>query len=540
MLLVILLIPILVFLARSIAWLSQTSSFRSVAHRQKIASTYIMEAGVAHAASILEEDSEWTEGFDEEEMTRVSGTYTVTFQDSSRPYQEGNSVNNINGLEALDGPRGPETVVPGTIELIVHAKEGQRQSSGTFLMQAIFTDISDIGLGSGRSIIMEGNVDVKGVENLSSWAPVNAGIHANRYEGREAAISWTPKKDADKAIFTGKVATSSRGDDAISFAGEKDVDYSASEFETGAGRLSIPSPDIKTAVLNKSSAPEPPIDTYGTTRLTSQDYFAGGDTDLQGDLVLDGGALYVKGDLNVNGSITGTGTVYVTGKTTFKGDALIESNDTGVALYSEGAVEITGFNGREFVDGLRKEIPELNRQYAIYAHNMAEASDTTPDATQERQARAAMNAIARVSDIINERLPDGHETGDFIQEQLRGFSSVVGHTMDDGTYGRREMTECNRRVTYGLDRLGTGYFKGLLVSNSYIHTDSAVAVIGSVWASGSNQEDEPVNINGKIIHPGDVYLGDDSAVLLNKDLMDDEDKAKPTDIKKLELQAWIR
>jgi len=60
-----------------------------------------------------------------------------------------------------------------------------------------------------------------------------------------------------------------------------------------------------------------------------------------------------------------------------------------------------------------------------------------------------------------------------------------------------------------------------------------------VWASGTNEDDTPTTIDGKTLEPGDIYLGDDSALLLNKELTDDPD-VKPTDLEKLKMTSWLR
>ena len=497
-----------------------------------------MEAGLAHAASLLEEDATWTEGFDQERMTRTDGAYTITFQDPGRPYQDGNSVNNIMGTEEMDGPRGPKTVIPGTVELVVHSRSGPLQNRGTFLMQAIFNNSNDWAVSSAGKIVMEGDIDVQGVENLATWAPVNAGIHANIFQAGETAVSWTPGQVGDRATFSGKVSTPTRGDTAIQFSGQEGVDFQADEFEDGAGRLAIQSPQIVEKVSNNASAPSPPVSPFGTTTLNAGEYYSGGALDLQGDLVLEGGTLYVNGDLNVNGSITGTGSVYVTGKTSFKGDAYIEAGAEGVALYSEGSITMSGFNGTEFMERLSRNNPGIIQQFNNAKAQLLDSSDTTPDGTQRNQANSALNSLRQVTQLVEQELASGGQTASFVKKQLNAIDDVVERSHDDNTYSRAEMGQIYREVSYGLDRVGTGYFKGLLVSNSYIHTDSAVAVVGCVWASGTNETDQPKFVDGREIKPGDVYLGSDTSLLLNRELVEDEDTASPTQLAGLEMLSW--
>lgn len=551
MLLVILLIPVLVFLARALTWLSSSSNFRSLRHQQKLRSSYTLEAGVSHAASLLMEDATWEDGFDHEKLTRLDGSYTVTFQDAATPYVVGNSVNNIFGTEWRDGPRGPASVMPGTVELIVHAQDGSQQTDGRFLFRAILNNKAEFALSTEGRVVMNGNVDVTGVENVrdgedgpgfsneDSWMPVDAGLHANFFSSDQNAISWTKKTATDKATFSGKVSTPSRGANAITFEGTQGTDYSAGSIETNTAKLGVPSPEIIQSVQANSSAPAPRVSPFATTTLSAGKFYAGSNMDVQGDLVLNGTDLYVEGNLNVNGSIIGTGSVYVTGETNFKGDAEISAGAEGVALYSEGPVSLSGFNGREYMLRLRQRYPEIDQYYRTYTSNMAAASDTTPDAVQRGQASRASAAIAQVSAVVDRDVPNGSPTSDFVKDQLRGFKAIVDATSADNTWSRREMGGAHRKITYGLDRLGTAYFKGILVSNAYIHTESSVGVVGAVWASGSNKNVAPkVLDDGTTIRSGDIYLGDNTSLLMNKELLEDDETVKPNTIKGLQLLSW--
>lgn len=540
-LLVILLIPILVFLARSVAWLASSSHFRSMNHRQEISGTYIMEAGLNHAATLLVEDATWEEGFDKEPMTRTNGHYTITFQRSGTGYTEGNSVNNIFGTSERDGPRGPDTVVPGTAEIVVHSQSGNVKSQGVFLLQAVFDNNNDWAVSSNGHIKMNGDVDVRGIQNVASWADVNAGMHANIYQATEAAVSWRPKDLGDEAHFTGKVSTPSRGDRAIDFAGTEGVDYSAEEFEKGVGRLAIPVPEIIQEVTNNASGSPVPAVAFGTTNLTGSDYYSPSILDLQGDLVLDGANLYVNGDLYVNGTITGTGSVWVTGKTTFKGDAYVESGPDGVAVYSEGSITMSGFNGTEFMERLSRREPQIIQKFNFAKAELFESSDRTPDGVQGRHNNNARQALNQVASLVRATLPEEGETADHIREQLATLGEVAWNNADgDNSWGRAEMARAYRQVSYGLDNIGTGYFKGTLVSNSYIHTESAVAVIGAVWATGANEFDTPKTVGEFTIKPGDIFLDDDTSILLNKEVLEDDDQASPTRLKGLDMLRWQR
>ena len=285
-LLIMLLVPILVFLARSISWLSSSTQFRALAYQNQIANTYLLEAGLAHAASLLEEDPEWSEGFQEEKLSHVGGTYSLSMQPQGHAYIPGNSVNNALGTEAVDGPRGPATVAPGTVELLITAKHGQVESQGQFTMAAQLDDLTPLALGSAGAISLNGQVNVTGISDSVTWTPVDSGIHSNKSGNSETAIEWAPNELGDQAHFSGKVSTTSRGDNAISFSGTDGIDYSASSFEDGGARVPIPSPDIVASVSANTSHGSPPLNNLGTTDLPNQDYYSRDSIDLQGDLIL--------------------------------------------------------------------------------------------------------------------------------------------------------------------------------------------------------------------------------------------------------------
>lgn len=547
MLLVILLIPILVFLARAIAWLSQSTHFRTISHRDKISNTYLMEAGLAHASTLVKEDSEWDEGFDKQGMTHVPGSYSVSFQDPEIAYQEGNSVNNISGFDVRDGPRGPKTVMPGTIELVVNVENGRSQSSGIFVMEAILKNLSEIAIGSAGNIVMNGNVNITGVQDVLNWAPVNSGIHSNKAgAGTGTVIDWKPKRAGDKATFSGKVSTTATDANAIQFAGTEGTDYSASSFETGAARQPSPAPDIISAVQANTGAQAPPVSNFGTTTLGAQDYHASGDLALQGDLVLQNGKLFVDGDLIVNGSITGDGSVFVTGKTIFKGEAVVRAKETGIALYSEGPIQLKGFNGREFVEKLLSNPADrntYNQAMSVFRAEMHEASNRTPNPPQRAAAAKAQQALGTIKNLISRELnrqlgqQGSAETADFIEEQLAIYDGLVGNTAQHFPH-KKEFRETTAQLNNQLDRLGTAYFQGLMISNTYIHAESSVGVVGAMYATGKN-ENVTDTIDGETVESGDISLGDNCEMVFNKELLD-EPEAKSNEIEKLLLRAWVR
>ena len=546
LLLVILLIPILVFLARSVHWLSTTSGHRANLYRKKVAARYLVEAAEAHALSKLKQDADWSEGFDRQTLDDVPGHYSIVFSPPGAPYQPGHSVNNITGDTSVDGPRGPKTVKPGTVEFVVQAEVSGFQTTGEAIFKAKTKPLPSYGLGASGNIVLKGDVSIRGIQNLITQAEVRAGIHSNSLGHDGPTISWQKNSGADHMEVKGTVTTTAPKADSIQLQGSDGVDYRVTEIQTDVAALPMPSTNIVDTVSTHSSLAPPSLNDFGTTRLSGGESYYGGSATLQGDLVLDGHTLYVSGDLTVNGTIRGDGSVYVTGKTTLKGDTEIKANQTGVALYSHGAVELSGFNGDEYLASLRQENPDLDSAIRNYNNSFQPVEfrsikggnrTTAYEDTRNQKAPGLLQAFDRKS-------LEG-ETASFIRRQLEKQAGFQGQEYQRA---RSPMVRANRSYQGKLvtnrppeadfSKLGQAYFQGLIVSDHYVLTDNAVSVVGSLWSTGKH-EATPVTIDGKTVAPGDLILNNGTEVVMNQELLEDP-RTATRDVTDLELQFLVR
>lgn len=550
LILVFLLLPILIFLARSVHWLSSTAGHRTHLHRQKVSAQYILEAGQAHALAKLKQDADWTAGFQDEEMDDISGTYSVIFTPAGAEYQAGTSVNNITGTEAVDGPRGPGTVEPGTVELVVLAGVSGVKLTGETIFEAKTKPLPSYGLGASGNIVLKGDVSIRGIQSLNNQAEVRAGVHSNSEGGLGPTIQWDKNDRTDRMSVKGTVTTSASQSNSIRLQGTEGVDYDVSEIQTDVASLPMPSTNILQTVTQHSSLSPPVFNNFDTTTLGRGESFYDGDASLQGDLVLNGHNLYVDGDLTVNGTIRGDGSVYVTGKTTFKGDAEIEANETGVALYSHGAVELSGFNGLEYLESLKQQDAQLSSAISEYNNsfrrvNLRRGKGGGGHAYEDRRSKHAPGLLESF-----DRNNLKGETAKFIRSQLEKQATTELKKFDLGkTRGfwgyrldyRNRDADINRLVVKpppkaDFSKLGQAYFQGLIVSDHYIRTDNAVSVVGSLWSTGQ-YEAAGGESNG--IEPGDIILNNGTEVVMNQELLEEPETAT-RDVTDLQLKVWLK
>ncbi len=550
-LLVLLIVPILVFLARSVHWLAQSGAHRVGLHNKRVVAQYLLQAGKADTLAHIKQDADWSVGFREKSLDDVNGSYSVIFNQPGQAYQVGQSVNNITGTTSRDGPRGPGTVRPGSIELVVLADSQGHQATGQTIFVAKTKPLPAYGLGASGKILLQGNVSVRGVENLISEAPVDAGIHANSLGAAGPAIRWVKNNTANKMIVKGRVTTSAGAPDSISLQGTSGRDYQIEGIETGAAQLPVPTANIVDTVGINSALPPPPFQNFGTSRLGPGKSYAKGSVELQGDLRLNGHTLYVDGDLIVNGTIAGVGSVYVTGKTRLKGDTKISSSETGVALFSHGAVELTGFDGQEFLNRLRVSNSGVNSALSQYDGSLVRVTGRRVkgggnlpgeyyDDRRAAQIPALLSAFRRSG--------AKGETADFIKRQLTDYvvkdTSAPVRIPGMGGYGYRLNTPIQGKLrkgrppSYDLAKIGQAYFQGLIVSDHYVLTDNAVSVVGGVWATGDYDSD-PVTVDGRTVNPGDIVANNGTEIVLNRALLEDPE-TQTRDVTDFELRAYVK
>jgi hypothetical protein len=214
------------------------------------------------------------------------------------------------------------------------------------------------GLVASGKIALRGNVAVNGIGDLVSGTAVDAGIYSGQTATGTDLVSWKPNNAGDRAIVDGEVGVGSVDPDTMNF-GSDPTAYSVKNFKTEVTGLDPVFPDIESKVAGQSSHPAPPLQPFGTTVISSGEYYHSGNINLNGDVILDGGTLYVDGNLEVNGSIKGEGALYVTGDTSFFGDAAITAKQESlVVVYSKGDVRLSGFDGTAYIEAAAAADPQ--------------------------------------------------------------------------------------------------------------------------------------------------------------------------------------
>ena len=341
---VLLMAAVLAIMVLTLILMARERSFSSLRFHERTQALYVAEAGLADALEALEQDNGWTQGFDEEPMDRVRGHYTLQFVEGTPDDWE--SVNNLLSDLPAHSYKGTDTVPPRSALLVVTGHVGGVSRRLEALVRGGSAPLSRQAMLATGRVRLLGDVSINGVRTLTGTEEALAGIHSNSLA---ETVTWEGEAD-ETAVITGTVSTRNPATDAIALGtGPNDTRVDVGEVETGAPPVTPPYVDIPAEVESHRG---PNLTLSGSQPvLSTGDHFYDGDLEIQGDLVLDGANLYVAGNLEVNGSITGDGSVYTTGDTRFFGDARIESGEgRRVALYSQGHVHLSGFNGTEFLE----------------------------------------------------------------------------------------------------------------------------------------------------------------------------------------------
>lgn len=539
--------------------------FVSQQFRNQTAALYLAETGLWDAVAQLEVDPTWTAGFKEKSIAGVDGSYTVTFNTTGAPFTPDQSVNNQDGASDANY-RGDGFVPPGCASLVVTANVGgyQRQIEALVRIGGGIYPAEAPLMASGR-IDLRGGVHIDGRKSQSDPTRVDANVHSNKADPDPDIIVWDEKGSTPN--IDGKVSTVAPNTSAINLGASL---IPSGGTEVGAARMHIPDVNILAKVEQNRSAPAAAISPSGVTTLspsspTETDTYHGGDLNLQGDLVLDGVNLYVEGDLHVNGSITGTGSVFVTGSTTLQGDARIASaTPETIALFSEGNVKLSGFNGTEYMETLAAGNPNLAGAWDQLSDSIRDYQSylSEPGGSISAGNRARLNSLAAE---IGGHPPDGapapvtvpgrrHNATRILIEALASqpdssakanmtrkfedldelfFSYVDGSTVEaealqnlaagritrggfDAAIDRFQDLNAGQQAqvknlmksyvdSIDYDHLGSAYFQGLIFTHGSVYTDAEVTVQGAV-AAFDNGSQEPTDINGETVRPGDLVL----------------------------------
>lgn len=305
-----------------------------------LAALYAAEAGLAEAMSKFTALPTWSTNL-EGTLPNGESAYSVAFGPAA-------SVNNLTGLGAVNGPRGPGSVAPGTAYVVSVGRAGNNRR----VLEAIVSRAGPVTpgyalTGTGQ-IRLAGKVKVDGVASYSDSTSVPADLLSSLATNAPDLVTWNPVDPLDQASIAGAIKIASPHADAIN------VGTATVEDGTHTNQaVAPPAPvDIPARIAAKSGSPAPAL-TPGLTLLASGDYYYDGDLTYTGDLELDGANLYVTGEVDIVGTIKGKGSVFAGKTTRFYGDSEITaSNSNQVALYSKGSVELRGFDGTKYLDNV--------------------------------------------------------------------------------------------------------------------------------------------------------------------------------------------
>lgn len=568
---------LLVFVAALVAGLRQ-NGFATRVFQDEAAVLAVAEAGAAHAMAKLDEDLSWTDGFNQVSMLNSEGRYSVTFSldPAVSPVAPEESVNNLIGATAVNGPRGLGSVSPHTAEIVVNAEVGAKSRRLTVIIKK-GPPPSDNSAASTRKVRIHGDTVVSGITSLEDPLEIPAGVHSNMDSPSGTVILWTADS-GDQVSVSGTVSSVTGNPAAIDFS---DPDGTATlagspPTEPGADEVSIPDIDIKSRIDAKSSSPAP-VTAPGLTVLSSGDYYVSGDLVYSGDLHLDSADLYVDGDLTLTGALKGSGAVFVAGETQVKGSVEIATtNDQNVALFSHGSIKLTGYDGSQYMEDIAAGDAQFASDYATaqtaYAALRANMdAQTYPYSTADRDD---MDEIRRVlgsagsgatyagldpavllsmRDNLQLNYPVS-STRDFIIQKLdaqarffwgraESFDDVAPSPedviVDDWLSGMHQKfaifdividqnnvgyIDLENQMEVFVDQVnwdnpGTSYFQGLVYTKGFLYAGQEITVVGAVMTQG----DETLpgeNINGVSLEPGDIFLADRSTLVFNKQYFD--------------------
>ncbi len=529
---------VLACMVKALVLLGQRGAFQGRRDLGKAQLVSLSEAGVADVQSELAQELDWATGLSKR---MPSGTYTVTFGPTS-------SVNNmLNKNGSVDGPRGPSTVPPRTADILVVAEADGVKRTVEVLLQKRFMKETPFAMHASGKIRLVGDVRVDGIKNLGGANPtiIPAGIHSNLADPNATdIITYTNGGDADKrGVVTGKVSCVSPNPNALR------LENLQSEGEKrGDSKAPDPPIDIDAEITANRSRPAPVIESGTTTLAPGTKSFHQGNLEINGDLNLDEANLYVSGNLTVNGAITGKGAVYVGGKTAFRGDSkVLANNDQGIALLSKGSVELAGFDGTAYLNGVLGSSPNLTETRRYLAQMADIAADPVASGggqTTNGPIRALMQSlnglrsrftgttqhVGVLTSLIEEL--EGRPGTDAQKRFMVKKLKTVNGFFDDfgGGYGRskqgawlagglapgaldeeiantgpgadRVWWEVTRSLhQMDLNRLGSSYFQGIIYTNGSIHATNEVGVVGAVWARDNGSQTAE---GGR--QPGDIVL----------------------------------
>jgi len=341
---------ILVMMVTATLFTARGGSVFSHDYHAKRAAYYAAESGLSILQQRLKDDPSYRTVSVKEKTPFGNGAFTIRFG-------PGECVSNMDGSSPIAGPYGEIPAGSCYVRIIGEAL-GHQEVVECMLGRKDSDSVAAAVVASGK-VFLDGNISVTGRDSNDLLSQTAADIISN-YD----KPTWSGKRPleyirepGETAKIEGAIRSSSPSPAAIS----TDLKAASSAALTDQSPVPTKNINISAIVDSKSSNPSPP----GTGIPLTGSYYRSGDYVVPGDVVLNDAELYVDGDLTVIGSITGVGSVYVKGNTVFSGDAFVSSSDDGIALYSEGNVSLTGFDGSAYMDALtsRPGLEQRSRQW---------------------------------------------------------------------------------------------------------------------------------------------------------------------------------
>lgn len=538
--------------------------FLSQSYRNQTSALYLAETGLWDAVSELELDPTWTAGFKDKPSPDGNGTYSVTFNTTNSGFKDFESVNNSDGSSSANY-RGANYVPKGCASLVVTANVGGYKRELEALVRiggGLYPAEAPI-MASGR-VDLRGSVKIDGRKGQADPEKVDADVHSNKEEQDADIIVWDGN---GQARIEGKVSTVAPNASAIGSGITVGAGGVADDKQTGAARAPIPDVNVLAKIQGHKNAPGAVVGS-GVTVLkppssTANDLYHSGDMNVQGDLVLDGVNLYVDGELHINGSVTGSGSIYVAKNTQLQGDARIASAtpDT-IALFSEGNVQLSGFDGTEYMESLGASNPQIKADWeqlsdsiqdyvsyldtpgtAIPTPNMTKLNalsqeisgsgtfyePVTVPGRRNNVTQSLINALAGQPDStakqrMTEKFADlnslFYSYPDGSQIEAKALTDLAAGRITQGGFDAAldnfgNLTAAQKKDAKSMmtgyvsgidyDHLGSAYFQGMIFTHGSIYTDAEVTVQGAL-AAYNNGSQSPTNINGENVNPGDLVL----------------------------------
>lgn len=506
-------VTVLALLVGGLLMAVRHDKFRTLSYTDDVAATYLGEAGVADVIDRIMDDPSFSADLIDVAVPGRPGSYSVTWSDPALAGPQ-SSINNLAGAATVNGPRGPNTVPPHSVELVVVAKAGHTERVTQLILLAPVAAADATPMAATGNIYLRGNISVDSIDGiLGGYVSGGKTIHSN---SRPGTVRWRKENSTDIARFDGDVSCSCSQTTAVNLEGSNGTDYFADNEQRAVPTISLPSMDVARAVGDNSSHPAPTLSPTGPTILPAGSYYVGGGLSLPDNLVLEDGAnLFVSGNLDVDGSISGTGKIMVDGRVQMRGSEFIGGGqDQFVSLFASGNLTLSGFDGEDRLAQLAGSDPALAANLAsvdtaLGNLNAALAADDEV-AAQTARAELGEGAGAQLFEQIRAQVaadPSYDETTAFLERKLdvlsdylgdyqtvTGSGSIMSDNMDGTSTGGfldfalqrsdSDLKNVNQTLLgqVTVAELGHSHFRGMLYSNGRLRIENGVSVLGSALA----------------------------------------------------------